>query len=69
MKNVNLATILGVLIIIIGILPFVIPNRIDPVEAEELKSEISNIFSGAQELIASLIKVKEIFGKNEVPVA
>jgi len=69
MKNINIATILGILIMVIGIVPFILPTRVDPVEGEELKLEIRSIFENVQALIASVLNVKEIFGKNEVPAA
>jgi hypothetical protein len=69
MKNVNIATILGILIMVIGIIPFVMPTRVDPVEGEELKEEVKSIFENVQELIASILAVKDIFAKNEVAPA
>jgi hypothetical protein len=68
MKNINIATILGILIMVIGIIPFVMPTRVDPAEGEELKDEVRSIFENVQELIASILNVKDIFGKNEVEV-
>lgn len=54
---------------VVGIIPFIMPTRVDPVEGEELKLEIRSIFENVQALIASVLNVKEIFGKNEAPVA
>ena len=68
-KNINIATILGILIMVVGIIPFIMPTRVDPVEGEELKLEIRSIFENVQALIASVLNVKDIFGKNEAPVA
>jgi hypothetical protein len=68
MKNINLATILGVIIIIVGLLPFVMPKRVDPAEAEELKSEVSSLFEIVQDFISSMLSVVAILKKNEEPV-
>ena len=68
MKNINIATILGILIMVIGIIPFVMPDRVDPEEGEELKDEVRSIFENVQALIASILNVKDIFTKNEEEV-
>jgi len=68
-KKNPITTVVGVLLIAVGLFPFIFPGRVTVDEAELLKGLLTNLGANVESVIEILLGIVAIFAKDVAAVA